>query len=140
MQVRMILGNIIKSKPRVIVTVHKDRKIAEVVRVMGERNVSGVFIVDDSGALAGLFTERDIVHCVLKDIVLEDVPVSDVIRPDITTFDPSMEISAAIALASGKSIRHLPVVENGTIVGMITFRDLVSYLLPEICYMANEVY
>jgi CBS domain-containing protein len=51
-----------------------------------------------------------------------------------------MEISSAIAIASRKKIRHLPVVEEEKIVGMITFRDLVSYLLPEIIYMAKEVY
>ncbi|MBA3060349.1 MAG: CBS domain-containing protein [Nitrospirae bacterium] len=43
-------------------------------------------------------------------------------------------------MASRKKIRHLPVVEGDKIVGMVTFRDLVSYLLPEICYMAKEIY
>ncbi len=47
--------------------------------------------------------------------------------------------NAAISIASRRKIRHLPVVDGARIVGMITFRDLVSYLLPEICYMA-EVY
>jgi CBS domain-containing protein len=61
-------------------------------------------------------------------------------RADPTTFDPSTEISSAIAIASRKNIRHLPIVEGERIIGMVTFRDLVSYLLPEICYIAKEVY
>jgi CBS domain-containing protein len=61
-------------------------------------------------------------------------------RQDITTFDPSVSISSAISVASKKKIRHLPVVEGDKIIGMITFRDLVSYLLPEICYMAESIY
>jgi CBS domain-containing protein len=56
---------------------------------------------------------------------------------EITTFDPSTEISSAITIASREKIRHLPVVEGDKIIGMVTFRDLVSYLLPEICYMAE---
>jgi CBS domain-containing protein len=48
-----------------------------------------------------------------------------------------MVLSSAIALALRKKIRHLPVVEKETIVGMITFRDLIFYLLPEILYMAK---
>jgi len=49
-------------------------------------------------------------------------------------------VHAAISVASGKKIRHLPVVEGDKIIGMITFRDLVSYLLPEICYMSETTY
>jgi signal-transduction protein with cAMP-binding, CBS, and nucleotidyltransferase domain len=137
---KMILGNIIKSKPLIIVTVHKDQKISDAVKVMGEKNVSGVFVVDADEKLVGLFTERDIVHCVVKGVSLADEVIGNIMRTDLTTFDPSIEISSAIAIASKKNIRHLPVVEGDRIVGMITFRDLVSYLLPEICYMAKEVY
>jgi NADH:ubiquinone oxidoreductase subunit F (NADH-binding)/CBS domain-containing protein/(2Fe-2S) ferredoxin/NAD-dependent dihydropyrimidine dehydrogenase PreA subunit len=137
---KMILRDIIESKPLVIITVTKDQKVSDAVKVMGERNVSGVFVVDENNKLVGIFTERDIVHCVVKGISLEDETIQKIIRTDLTIFDPSMEISSAIAIASKKKIRHLPVVEEDKIVGMITFRDLVSYLLPEICYMAKEIY
>jgi NADH-quinone oxidoreductase subunit F/NADP-reducing hydrogenase subunit HndC len=137
---KMVLKDIIESKPLVIVTVTKDRTVAEAIKVMSENNVSGIFIVDKDGKLAGIFTERDIVRCVMKGISLEKEYVQNIMRHDITTFDPSMEISSAIAVAMRKKIRHLPVVESDKIVGMITFRDLVSYLLPEICYMAKEIY
>jgi CBS domain-containing protein len=73
-------------------------------------------------------------------ISIEDELLQNVMRTDLTTFDPSTELSTAISTASRKNIRHLPVVEGDKIVGMVTFRDLVSYLLPEICYMAKEVY
>jgi CBS domain-containing protein len=59
---------------------------------------------------------------------------------DITTFEPTTKISSAIAVASRKKIRHLPVVEGEIIIGMITYRDLVAYLLPEVCYMAETMY
>jgi NADH:ubiquinone oxidoreductase subunit F (NADH-binding)/CBS domain-containing protein/(2Fe-2S) ferredoxin/Pyruvate/2-oxoacid:ferredoxin oxidoreductase delta subunit len=137
---KMILGNIIKSKPLMVVTVHKDQKISGAVKVMGEKNVSGVFVVDENNKLVGIFTERDIVRCVVEGISLEDEVLQNIIRKDLTTFDPSTEISSAIAIASRKNIRHLPIVEGEKIVGMVTFRDLVSYLLPEICYIAKEVY
>ena len=59
------------------------------------------------------------------DEVMRNIPMREMM-----TFDPSMEISSAIAIASRNRIRHLPVVEEKKIIGMITFRDLVSYLLP----------
>jgi NADH:ubiquinone oxidoreductase subunit F (NADH-binding)/CBS domain-containing protein/(2Fe-2S) ferredoxin/NAD-dependent dihydropyrimidine dehydrogenase PreA subunit len=137
---KMTLKNIIESKPLIIVTITKGQTISDAVKIMGERNVSGVFVVDENNKLVGIFTERDIVRCVVKGISLEKEVIENIMRTDLTTFDPSMEISSAIAVASKKKIRHLPVVEEDKIVGMITFRDLVSYLLPEICYMAKEIY
>ena len=134
---RMVLRSVIESKPLGIVTVAKDQRISEAVRVMGEKNVSGVFVVDENNKLVSIFTERDIVHCVVKGISLKDEVIQNVVRTDLTIFDPSIVLSSAIAIALRKKIRHLPVVEEDKIVGMITFRDLVSYLLPEIIYMAK---
>ena len=134
---KMTLKNIIRSKPLVIITVTKDQKISDTVKVMGEKNISSVLIVDDNNKLVGIFTERDIVRCVVKGISLEDEVIENIMRTDLITFDPSMVLSSAIAVALRKNIRHLPVVEEDKIVGMITFRDLVSYLLPEILYLAK---
>ncbi|MFZ6017761.1 MAG: cyclic nucleotide-binding/CBS domain-containing protein [Nitrospirota bacterium] len=136
----MILRDILESKLPLIVTVAKNRRVADAVKIMSEKSVSGIFVVDENNKLVGIFTERDIVRCVVNNISFENETIENVMRKDITIFDPSMEISSAIAVTIKKNIRHLPVVEGDKIVGIITFRDLVSYLLPEICYMAKEIY
>ncbi|NWF75721.1 MAG: CBS domain-containing protein [Nitrospirae bacterium] len=84
----------------------------------------------------------------LKDILLskpheiysinKNQTIKDAMDTNITTFSPSMAINAAIAISSRKNKRHLPVVEEDTILGMITVRDLISYLLPEISYMVES--
>ena len=135
----MTLKDILGSKPHKIVTVGKDRTVQDAVEIMHGENVSGIFVVDKKGKLVGLFTERDIVRCVFDKIPLETAIKSLGIRK-LTTFDPSVEVHAAISVASRQKIRHLPVVEGDKIIGMITFRDLVSYLLPEICYMSETTY
>jgi NADH:ubiquinone oxidoreductase subunit F (NADH-binding)/CBS domain-containing protein/(2Fe-2S) ferredoxin len=134
---KMTLQNIIKSKPLMVVSVHKDQKISDAVKVMSGKNISGVFVVDENDKLVGIFTERDIVRCVVEGISLEDEVIQNIMRTDLITFDPSMVLSSAIAVALRKNIRHLLIVEHGGIVGMITFRDLISYLLPEILYIAK---
>jgi len=136
---RMTLKDILNSKPHMIVTIHKDRTVQEAVQTLHQKNVSGIFVVDEKEKLTGLFTERDIVRCVFNNIPLDTV-IDDMEAREITTFDPSVEVHSAISIASRKKIRHLPIVEGDKIVGMITFRDLVSYLLPEICYMAETMY
>ncbi|MDI6891352.1 MAG: CBS domain-containing protein, partial [Thermodesulfovibrionales bacterium] len=138
-RIKMTLRDVLQLKPYEIVTINKDHAVRDAVKIMSERNVSGVFVVDENNKLASIFTERDIVRCVFNNISLDET-IENVMRRDITTFDSSVEISSAISVASRKKIRHLPVVEGDKIVGMITFRDLVSYLLPEICYMAEDIY
>jgi CBS domain-containing protein len=139
MRRRTALRDILESRPYDVVSVGKNNTIADAVHIMTEKNISGVFVVDENNKLVRLFTERDIVRCVFSatsfDEKLENIPMRD-----ITSFDPSTEISSAIAIASREKIRHLPVVEGDMIVGMITYRDLVSYLLPEICYMSETTY
>ncbi len=132
----MTLKDILESKPHKIVTIRKERAVQDAVEIMHGKNVSGIFVVNEKKKLVGLFTERDIVRCVFDKIPLNTAIETLGVR-ELTTFDPSVEVHSAISIASRKKIRHLPVVEGDKIVGMITFRDLVSYLLPEICYLAE---
>ncbi|MEW6587134.1 MAG: CBS domain-containing protein, partial [Nitrospirota bacterium] len=138
-RIKMTLKDILESRPYEIVTIRKDRTISDAVKVMSEKNVSGLFVVDESGKLKSLFTERDIVRSVFNGTSFDEI-LENVAMREITIFEPSTKISTAISVAGRKQIRHLPVVEGDTIVGMVTYRDLVSYLLPEICYMAETMY
>jgi NADH:ubiquinone oxidoreductase subunit F (NADH-binding)/CBS domain-containing protein/(2Fe-2S) ferredoxin/NAD-dependent dihydropyrimidine dehydrogenase PreA subunit len=136
---RMTLGDILNSKPYEIVKISGNSRIADAVKLMSDKNVSGIFVVDEKDKLIRIFTERDIVRCVFNNTSTDEY-LQNLTMRDITIFDPSTEVSAAISIASRKKIRHLPVVEGEKIIGMVTFRDLVSYLLPEICYMAETMY
>jgi len=135
----MTLRDILQSKPPLIVTINKGHTVNDAIKTMSEHNVSGIFVVDENNKLVSIFTERDIVRCMSKNIDLNEV-IKNVMRYDIITFDASTKISSAIATASREKIRHLPVVEDDKIDGMITFRDLVSYLLPEISYVGYRNY
>lgn len=135
----MRLKDILESRPYEIITIRQDKTIEDAVHLMSEKKVSGVFVVDEHGALVSIYTERDIVRCVFNNTPITE-KLENICMRDIVTFEPSVAVSTAITIASRKKIRHLPVVEGGKIIGMITFRDLVSYLLPEICYMAETMY
>ncbi|MDH5203922.1 MAG: CBS domain-containing protein, partial [Nitrospirota bacterium] len=74
----MILKDIIESKPLMIITIAKNRTIADAIKIMSEKNVSGIFIVDENNKLAGIFTERDIVHCVVNNISLQNETIKNV--------------------------------------------------------------
>lgn len=135
----MTLRDILDAKPYKVITVNQDHTVGDAINAMNENDISGILIVDDNNKLVSIFTERDIVHCVADNISFEEI-LKNVIRRDIIKFDPLLKISAVIPVALKNEIRHIPVVEGDTIVGMVTFRDLVSFLLPEICYLARQIY
>jgi len=135
-RVKLTLRDVLKAKPHIVLTIHRESSVVYAVRTLHDRNVSSVFVVDDDGRLEGIFTERDVVHCYNRGISLQDTPVGNVVRKDLIKFEPSMGISSAILIASRNKKRHLPVVEGDRIIGMVTFRDLIAYLLPEISFIS----
>ncbi len=137
---RMTLKDILESKPSGAITISEDSSVAEAIKIMTDRNISAVMVVDRDDKLTGMFTERDAVHCIPKHISFDKEPVKNVMGRDIISFEPSTEISAAISVIARKQVRHIPVVEDGRIVGIVTYRDLVAYVLPELIYMAEDMY
>lgn len=135
----MTLRDVLDSKPIKVVTVTQDHTVDDAINTLSEQHISCILIVDEHNKLVSIFTERDIVRCVVNNISYDEI-LKNVIRYDIIKFEPSVKISAVIPVAIKKEIRHIPVVEGETIVGMVTFRDLVSFLLPEICYLARQIY
>jgi NADH-quinone oxidoreductase subunit F/NADP-reducing hydrogenase subunit HndC len=137
---KMVLRDIIKKKSTEIITLTEDDFAIEAIKTMVGRKISNVLVVDENGKLKGIFTERDVVRCTGKNIPLDKVPLKNIMTKNIIAFDPSVEISAAIQVVSREKIRHLPVVENDKIIGIVTYRDLVSHVLPEVIYMAEAIY
>lgn len=137
---KMILKDILNKKPPETYTATEDQPAIDAVKLMAEKNISDVVIVDEDGKVTGIFTEKDVVTCANKNIPLDKAPLKNLMTRNVIVFDSSVEISTAIQVVIREKIRHLPVVENNRIVGMITFRDLVSHVLPEVIYMAEAIY
>jgi NADH-quinone oxidoreductase subunit F/NADP-reducing hydrogenase subunit HndC len=137
---KMTLNDVLKARPSIVVTITKDSIATEAVKLMAEKNISDVMVIDSDDKLIGIFTERDVVRCVHKKISLDKETVGNLMTRKITKFTPSTELSAAIAVAAKEKIRHLPVLDGDKIVGIVTYRDLVAYVLPEIIYMAEDIY
>ncbi len=139
-RVKMKLKDILESKPREVFTVRKDKSVAYAVKFMSEHNIGALLVVDENDKLVGMFTERDVVHCTAKGIDLDSEPVENVMSKELITFSPDDDISVAVQMVAEKKKRHLPVLEGDKIVGLINYRDVVSYLLPEVFYLSEALY
>jgi CBS domain-containing protein len=109
-----------------VVTVQKKKGLAEVVKLMATTKISSIVITDED-RIVGIVTERDLIkHILLPGKSVNKVAVDDVMTKDPLTINPDTELDQASMLMHDKNIRHLPVVESGKLVGLITQTDIVK--------------
>ncbi len=109
-----------------IVTVEPRATVAEAATVMGGRHV-GSALVMDGGRLSGIFTERDILRALASDFDAAGHTVGQWMAKDPATADPETPVREALDLMLDRGFRHLPVVEDGEVVGVVSLRDLTPH-------------
>ena len=111
---------------RSVVTVSPGASVREAARLMAERNVGALPVVDEGGRLVGILSERDIVRRVVaagRDP--DSTRVSEVMTPDPVTVGPDYTLADALRVMAQLGVRHLPVVdEGGRLVGIISVKDI----------------
>ncbi len=104
----------------------------DAIKLMSEKGVGAVLIVNKSGGLAGILSERD---CFKKVILAEKDPkktaVREIMTRKVVVVPPERTVEECMALMSDKHIRHLPVAQGDQILGMISMRDVVRYLADD---------
>jgi CBS domain-containing protein len=106
-----------------LVTVEPSATVAEAATVMGERHV-GSALVMDSGKFVGIFTERDIVRALSQHFDAPGHQIADWMSRGPTTIRTGASVEEALDVMLSKGFRHLPVEESGTVVGIVSIRDL----------------
>ncbi len=100
--------------------------VRDVAKMMSEKNI-GAVAVFDSGRLVGIFSERDLMkRVVAAGLNPENTPVARVMTKDIVVGKPDEDINSALQKMHSLGCRHLPVVESGNLVGMVSLRDLLE--------------
>lgn len=116
---------------RPVFAVTPEMSVLEVARYMSERRIGAVVVLND-GAPAGIFSERDLMERVV--IAGRDpaaVPVHEVMTPDMLTASPEDNAVECMQKMQRRGCRHLPVIEDGTVVGMLSLRDLLRIEIDE---------
>ena len=106
-----------------LITVDAESTVAQAATVMAEKRV-GSALVMDGDALTGIFTERDIVRALAADFDAAGHEVSDWMTAQPATVEPGVSVREALDRMLAGGYRHLPVVEKGATVGMVSIRDL----------------
>jgi len=109
------------------VTDQPDDTLAEAARKMWKQQ-TGSLLVMDGEDLVGILTERDVLKAVATGARLEDTRISEVMSKDLVTVGPQTSLREAAKIMADRWIRHLPVVDGGRLVGVISQRDLAGVL------------
>jgi CBS domain-containing protein len=114
-----------------LVTAAPDATVTQAAKLMAKRNVGAVMVVED-GRLIGIFTERDAVFRVIaKGRDAQTTPLADVMTDAPQTVDPDKTFGYALLLMHENGFRHLPVIENGKPIGIISSRNALDPDLEE---------
>ena len=123
--------NILEAKGNAIFTITPDTSVYHALELMVEKNVSALLVMEND-KLAGIFTERDYARKVaLKGKSSKETQIGDIMTRDLITVSPDSTIDECMQLMTGKYIRHLPVVDNDKLAGIISIGDVVRCIIEE---------
>lgn len=134
----MQLKEILKKKGGQPVTVPATATVADAIRAMTEYRVGSVIVPNADGSPAGIFTERDVLKlCAEVRTDFAKMSIRPYMTCDMTTGKPSDTVSEVLAIMTTKRFRHMPVVEDGKMVGVVSIGDLVKAKLEETAFEAK---
>ncbi|MBK7661609.1 MAG: CBS domain-containing protein [Betaproteobacteria bacterium] len=125
------VAELLKAKPARIVSVKPEDSVLDAIKVLAHEDI-GAAVVMSGDRLAGIFSERDYTRkIVLKGRASDSTRVEEVMTANVVCVSPRARSRDCMALMSEKNIRHLPVIDEGRVVGMVSIRDIVSDIIAD---------
>lgn len=125
----MKVADILKSKGSNIYSVSNITSVYDALKIMAEKNI-GALMVIDNGQLAGIFSERDYARkIILHGKASHDTAVNEIMTTTVITVVSTDTLEKCMSLMSENRVRHLPVVENDTVKGIISISDVVTAII-----------
>ena len=128
----MTISAILAAKGTEVATIASDAQLSEAVAELGGRRI-GALLVIDAGEVKGIISERDIIYCLrAHGAQILDWPVSRAMSAPAIVVELETEVLSALALMTQQRIRHLPVIDQGQVRGIVSIGDLVKHRIDRI--------
>ena len=126
-----VVSNLLDSKGYDVLTVKPDQAVYDVVERMAKRS-AGTAVVMEGGEVVGIISERDVFRkVVLARVDVDQVKVGDIMSKSLTTVTPDTKLDECMKIMTDKRIRHLPVLRDKQLCGIVSIGDVVKYLIVE---------
>jgi len=122
---------ILEKKGRQVFSVIAATSVFDALQVMMEKNISALLIMENE-ELLGIFTERDYARkLILQGKSSKETKISEIMTPNLLTLTSNSTIDQCMEIMTDKKIRHLPVLENNYVIGMISIGDVVKFIIED---------
>jgi CBS domain-containing protein len=136
----MDVETILRGKGRAVATIRPDDTVGAAIEALVSRNIGALVASEDGEAVDGIISERDIVHALGRHgVALLSMNVAEVMTRPVVTCAPTESVAELMAEMTNRRIRHLPVVSDGRLCGMVSIGDVVKNRLDEIEYEARSL-
>ena len=132
--------HMLDRKGRDVVSVPRDKTIEEVATILNEKRIGAIVVTSLEGRIAGIFTERDLVHCVAREgAAVLSKPVSSAMKTTVTRCTEETSLNELMEIMSSGRFRHVPVESGGKLCGIISIGDVVKARIQEIETEAEHI-
>lgn len=133
------VAQILADKGGTVWSLDASRTVYEALELMAEKNIGAVLVTENEEPV-GILSERDYARkVVLRKRLSRDTEVSEIMTPDPVCVGPDQDIEACMAIMTAKRFRHLPVVEAGRLVGLVSIGDVVKSIISEREYLIQQL-
>jgi CBS domain-containing protein len=132
--------SLIKTRADGVHALAPESMVNDAVALMNRRNIGAVVVMNPEAELLGVFTERDVLRRVLGEgLDAGRTPLEAVMTREVFWIPPDCSVDEAMAVVTERNIRHLPVMEAGRVLGMISVRDLTAAVVAHREFELNEL-
>jgi CBS domain-containing protein len=122
----MTIATILARKGVKLVTIRPEQTLREALAMLAEHSIGALVVVDGRGTLVGILSERDIVREAVRNERFFTQPVSAIMTREVITGQPHDDLNAVATTMTNKRFRHLPVLDGGKVIGVISLGDIVK--------------
>jgi CBS domain-containing protein len=128
----MTVGLVLRNKDKSVISVEPTATVLEVAQIISSRRIGAVLVLDDKGGVAGIVSERDVVKALAAHAEkVTELRAEDLMTRNVTTATSRTTVDEAMEIMDAGYFRHLPVIDNGRLEGIISIRDLVKYRIMQ---------
>lgn len=139
MQVRRTVRQLLQEKGFAVWSIHPDATVFEALEQMADKNVGSLVVIED-GAIVGIFSERDYARkVILHGHASRDLKVRAVMSSNLVTVGPDQNLSDCMRLMTEHRVRHLPVLEEGRQIGVVSIGDVVKAVMAEQEFLIEQL-
>lgn len=133
------VGHLLEVKGRDICSVSPQESVYKALEIMAEKSIGALLVIDET-KLIGIFSERDYARrIILKGKASKDTKVEEVMTREVISVSPENSIADCMLIMANNRIRHLPVLEDGRLMGIVTIGDVVRQIISNQAFTIKEL-